>query len=94
MSFDNSSKTLFSPYPIPKILKTPQQSSLFLHFFGDTQSSKSCMIRFRIRFPEVRLEKVINFQLTSQFYIIIKELNYLFKNQKFLIDYIQKIQLP
>ena len=32
-SYDNISKTLFIPYPKPKIVKTPQQSSLFLHFF-------------------------------------------------------------
>ena len=34
-SYDNISKTLFIPYPNPKIVKTPQQSSLFLHFFKD-----------------------------------------------------------
>ena len=32
-SYDNISKTLFIPYPTPKFVKTPQQSSLFLHFF-------------------------------------------------------------
>ena len=31
-SYDNVSKTLFIPYPTPKFVKTPQQSSLFLHF--------------------------------------------------------------
>ena len=31
-SYDNISKTLFIPYPTPKFVKTPQQSSLFLHF--------------------------------------------------------------
>ena len=92
-SYDNISKTLFIPYPTPKFDKTPQQSSLFLHFFKDFQSSKSCMIRFGIRFPEVCFEKFINFELSSQIYIKIKELNYLLKNQQFLIDYIQKIQL-
>ena len=30
--YDNISKTLFIPYPTPKFVKTPQQSSLFLHF--------------------------------------------------------------
>ena len=31
-SYDNISKTLFIPYPTPKFVKIPQQSSLFLHF--------------------------------------------------------------
>ena len=92
-SYDNISKTLFIPYPTPKFVKTPQQSALFLHFFKDFQSSKSCMIRFGIRFPEICFEKFINFELSSQIYIKIKELEYLLKNQQFLIDYIQKIQL-
>ena len=92
-SYDNISKTLFIPYPTPKFVKTPQQNSLFLHFFKDFQSSKSCIIRFGIRFPEICFEKFINFKLSSQFYIKIKELEYLLKNQQFLIDYIQKIQL-
>ena len=67
-SYDNISKTLFFPYPTPKFVKTPQQSSLFLHFFKDFQSSKSCMIRFGIRFPEICFEKFINFELSSQIY--------------------------
>ena len=37
-SYDNISKTLFIPYPTPKFVKTPQQSSLFLHFFKDFQN--------------------------------------------------------
>ena len=35
-SYDNISKTLFIPYPTPKFVKTPQQSSLFLHFYLKT----------------------------------------------------------
>ena len=31
-SYDNISKILFIPYPPPKFVRTPQQSSLFLHF--------------------------------------------------------------
>ena len=31
-SYNNISKTLFIPYPTLKFVKTPQQSSLFLHF--------------------------------------------------------------
>ena len=92
-SYDNISRTHFFQYPTPKFVKTPQQSSLFLHFFKDFQSSKSCMIRFGIRFPEICFEKFISYELSSQIYIKIKELDYLFKNQQFLIDYIQKIQL-
>ena len=88
-SYDNISKTLFIPKP--KFVKTPRQNSLFLHFFKDFQSSKSCLIRFGIRFPEVCFEKFVNFELSSQIYIKIKELDYLLKNQQFLIDYIQKI---
>ena len=34
-SDDNISKTLFIPYPTPKLVKTTQQSSLFLLFFKD-----------------------------------------------------------
>ena len=37
-SYDNISKTLFIPYPIPKFVTTPQQSSLFLQFFKGFQS--------------------------------------------------------
>ena len=48
------------------------------------------MIRFGIRFPEICFEKFINFELSSQIYIKIKELEYLLKNQQFLITYIQK----
>ena len=55
--------------------------------------SKSCLIRFGIRFPEVCFEKFVNSELSSKIYIKIKELDYLLKNQQFLIDYIQKIQL-
>ena len=91
--YDNISKTLFIPYPKPKFVKTSQQNSLFLHFFKDFQSSKSCLIRFGIRFPEVCFEKFVNFELSSQIDIKIKELDYLLKNQQFLIDYTQKIQL-
>ena len=55
--------------------------------------SKSCLIRFGIRFPEICFEKLINFELSSQIYIKIKEIDYLLKNQLFLFDYMQKIQL-
>ena len=79
-SYDNISKTLFIPYPIPKFVKTPLQSSFFLHFFKDFQSSKSCMIRLGIRLPEVCFEKFVNFELSTQIYIKIKELDYLLKN--------------
>ena len=75
MSYDNISKNLFISYPTPKFVKTPLQSSLFFHFFKDFQSSKSCMIRFGIRFPEICFEKIINFELSSQIYIKIKELD-------------------
>ena len=92
-SYNNISKILFITNPTPKFVKIPQQSSLFLHFLNDFQSSKSCMIRFGIRFPEICFENFINFELSSQIYIKIKELEYLLKNQQFLIDYIQKIQL-
>ena len=92
-SYDNISETVFIPYPTPKFFKTPQQSFLFLYFFRDFHSSISCIIRFGIRYPEICFEKFINFELSSQIYIKIKELDYLLKNQQFLIDYIQKIQL-
>ena len=54
--YDNTSKTLFFPCPAPKFVKTPKQSSLFLQFFKEFQSSKSCLIRFGIRFPEICFE--------------------------------------
>ena len=92
-SYDNISKTLFISYPIHKFVKTHQQNSLFFPFFKDFQSSKSCMIRFGIRFPKTCFEKLINFELSSQIYIKNKEFDYLFKNQQIIIDYIQKIQL-
>ena len=55
-TYDNISKTLFFPYPTPKLVKTPQQSSLFLHFSKEFQSSKSCMIRFGIRYQKFALK--------------------------------------
>ena len=90
---NNISKTLFISYPIPNFVKTPQQSFLFLHFFKDFQSSKSCLIRFGTRLPEISFENFTNFELSSQIYIEIKELDYLLRNQQILTDYIQKIQL-
>ena len=51
------------------------------------------MIKFGIRYPEICFEKLINFELSSQIYIKIKELDYLLKNQQFVINYIKKIQL-
>ena len=93
-SNDNISKTLFLfPTQLPNLSKLPIKVLLFLHFFKDFQSSKSCMIRFEIRFPEICFEKFINFELSSQIYIKIKELDYLLKNQQFLNDYLQKIKL-
>ena len=91
--YDNISTniSLFIPYPKPKFVKIPQQNFLFLHFFKNFQSSKSCLIRFGIRFPKVCFEKFVNFELSSQIYIKIKELDHLLKNQQFLLDYIQKI---
>ena len=89
-SFDKISKILFITCPITKFVKPPQQSSFFLHFFEDFRSSKSCMIRFKINFPEIYSEKLINFELPSQIYIKIKKLDYLFKNLLFRIDYILK----
>ena len=89
-SCDNTSKKIFIPYPIPKFVNTPQKSSLFLHFFKDFQSSKSCLTRFGIRFPEVCFEKLVNFELSSQIYIKIKKLEYLLTNQQLLIDYNKK----
>ena len=55
-SYNDTSKTLFVPYPAPKFVENPQQSSSFLHFFKDFQSSKSCLIRFGIRVPEICFE--------------------------------------
>ena len=75
---------------MPKFVKTAQQNSLFLHFFKNFRSSKSCLIRFGIRFPVICFEKLINFELFSQVIIKIKELDYLLKNQQFLINYIKK----
>ena len=76
-SFDNIPNTLFIPYPTPNFVKTPQESSLFLYFFKDFQNSKSCKIRFGLRYPEIFFEKIIKFDLSSQIYIKIKELDYL-----------------
>ena len=88
---DNISKTPFIHYPTPKFVKILQQSCSFLHFFECFQSSKSCMIKFAIRFLDICCSKRINFELSSQIYINIKELDYLLKNQQFLIAYIHKI---
>ena len=49
------------------------------------------MIRFGIRYLETCFKKFINFELSSQIYIKVKELDYLPKNQLFFIVYIQKI---
>ena len=81
-SYDNISKTLFITYPIPKFVKTPQQSSLFLHFFKGFQYSKSCLIRFGVRFSEICFEKIMNL------YIKIKNLTIFSKISNFsLITY-------
>ena len=43
-----------SPTRYPKLFKKiPQQGSFFFHFFKDLQSSKSWIIKFGIRFPEI-----------------------------------------
>ena len=63
-SYDHISKTLFIPYPTPKFVKNPHAiicqkspASLFLHFFKDFETSKSCMIEFGIRFQRFALKK-------------------------------------
>ena len=85
------SKTLFMPYPIPKSGKALQQTSFFLHFFKDVQSSKSCLIRFvEINFPKICFEKFIKFELFSQIYMKIKNLTIYSKINSFsLITYNQ-----
>ena len=56
-SYDNISKSSFYSIPNSQICQNSLSlSSLFLHFFKDFQSSKSCMIRFGIRFPEICFE--------------------------------------
>ena len=92
-SYDNISKTLFIPYPTPKLVKTSHQSSLFLNFFENFKSSKSCLIRFEIRFPKICFKKFINFELSSQVYIKIKKLDYLFKISNFSLITYKKKQL-
>ena len=48
-------------------MKTPQQSSFFLHFFKDFRSSKSCMIRFRIKFPEIYFKNSLTLSYPPKF---------------------------
>ena len=83
---------LFYSLPILKFVKTPKQSSSFLLFFKDFQSSKYFRIRFGIRTPEIgsEISSILSF---PRIYNKIKEIDYLLKNQQFLIDYIQKTQL-
>ena len=57
-------KGSFYPLIIPKLVKTPEQSLFFLHL--KKMSSKSCMIRFGIRFSEIGFEKFINYGQSSQ----------------------------
>ena len=93
-SYDNISKTFFILHPIAKFVKTPQQIFLFVHFFKkDFESSKSCMISFEIRFPEICFQKIINFQVSFQIYTKTKKFRYLLKNHYFPVDNIQKNQL-
>ena len=67
-SYDNILKTLqFSS-------EKPQKISLFFPFVKDFWSLKYCMIRFEIRFPEIRFYKFINFELISQIYIKINKI--------------------
>ena len=63
-SYDNISKTLFTP----KFVKNPEQSSLFLH-----------SVRIFKVFLNICFEQFTNFELSSQIYIKIKELDYLNK---------------
>ena len=51
------------------------------------------MIRFGIKFLEICFEKIISFEVSSQTYIKIKDLDYLLKNQQFRIDYTPKLFL-
>ena len=83
--YNNISKTLFIPYPISTFVETPQQSSLYRHFFKDFRSSKSCWIRFGIRFLVICFAKLNNFELSSQINIKIKKLECLLKNLQYLI---------
>ena len=66
-----------------QICQNPQQIFLFLDFIKKFQSFNSCMIRFGIIFPEICFENFIYFELSSQFYVKIKNLDYLHRNQQF-----------
>ena len=44
------------------------------------------MIRFGILFPEICVEKFINFELSSQIYVKIKDLDYLLRNQQIFVQ--------
>ena len=60
---------------------------LFLHFLKKV--SKFKVLHDQVWNKNCRdcLEKNINFELSSRSFIKIKELDYLLKNQKFLLDY-------
>ena len=79
-SYDYISKFFFYALPDTQSCKNSAAKVFFLQLFKGFQSSKSCLIRFGIRFPGVCFEKFINFDLFSQIYIKIKELDYLLKN--------------
>ena len=87
-SYDNISKTLFILYSKPKFVKTPQQSSLFLHFFKDFQSSKSCLIRFGTDFQKFALKKSSTLSYPPKFRSKSENLTIYSKNSNFsLITY-------
>ena len=71
--------------------KTPQQSSSLLQLLNYFQRSKSWVSRFGNILPDIRFENILNFELSRQIYIKIKEFEFLLSNQQFLIDYRQNI---
>ena len=90
-TYDNISKTLFIPYSITKLVKTPQQKPLFFYFFKDFQSSKSYLMRSGIRFLEICFKNFINFDLFSQIYIKIRELDFFLSNHQILNGFVKML---
>ena len=74
--FSNISKNFFIPYPIPKFFKEKCIKILYSFIsLKDLQISKSFMIRFGIRFPEICFEISSTFSYPLKFTAKSKTLN-------------------
>ena len=81
---------LFYSLPISQICENSPAKVLYSFISVKIFDAQSCLMGFGIRLPKFSFEKLINFELFSQTYIEIKELDYLLKNQQYLLTTYKK----